>query len=130
MDIKQINEDLIYELHIKMPINEMAKINGVIEVHNEDDSSPEADQLKFAHFHYKGIHFKFSRNMPKNVQDVRKMIAFKREQNKIDDHELTELCKILKSRPIRKLAGKFDTVYECALATWEILNDRDVDYID
>lgn len=129
-DIKQLNEDLLYELHVAMPINEMAKINGVIEIHNENDDSPEADQLKFAHFHYKGIHFKFSRDIPKNVTQARKLIAFKREQTKITDKELTELCKILKSKPMRKLGNKFDNVYECAIFTWEILNDRDVDYID
>ncbi len=128
-NFKQINEDLIYEYHLAMPINEMAKINGVIEVHNEDDDSPDADQLKFAHFHYKGIHFKFSRKIPKNATQARKMIAFSREQNKIDDHELTELCKILRSRPVRKNTG-FKTVYEFALSMWVGLNDRDADFID
>ena len=129
MDFKQINEDLIYEIHMATPINEMAKINGVIIVHNEDDESEGMDQLKFAHFHYKNIHFRFSRNIPKNATQARRMIAFKREQSKIDDHELTELCKVLKSRPVRKHVSA-PTVYQYAMDVWVGLNDRDIDFID
>lgn len=41
--MKDINEDFIYAYHTNIPLNEMARINDVIEVHNEDDNSPEAD---------------------------------------------------------------------------------------
>lgn len=129
MNLKESNEELLYEIHTSIPINEMAKLTGDIEVHNENDNSPNADQLKFTHFHYKGIHFRFSRSIPKNATEARSMIAFRREQSKITDRELTELCKVLKSKPIRK-TGNFKTVYECAVTLWEFLNDRDADFID
>lgn len=76
-----------------------------------------------------GIPFKFSRTLPKSATQARKLIAFSKEQNKITDRELTELCNVLKSRPNRKEAG-VKTVYEYALALWAGLNDRDVDCID
>lgn len=126
---KELTEELLYNIHMLMPINEMATINNVIEVHNENDNSIQSHQLKFAHFHYEGIHFRFSRNIPKNASQARKMIAFSREQNKIDDFELTQLCKILASRPNRKNVSA-KTVYQYALDLWEGLNDRDADFID
>lgn len=130
MNIKKLTEDLLYELHIAMPINEMAKLDGGIEVHNEDDESADIEQLKFAHFHYNGIHFKFSRNIPKNATQARKLIAFNREQTKIDDHELTQLVRILNARPTRPRKTKAKTVYEAVIDIWELLNERDADFID
>lgn len=130
MDKKQLNEDLLYELHLAMPINEMARLTGGIEVHNEDDDSECANELKFAHFHWKGVHFRLSRNIPKNATQARKMIAFSKEQNKLSDHELTELCKILRSKPVKPNKNPFKTVYEQIIQIWETLNERDVDYID
>lgn len=130
MDKKQLNEDLLYELHLAMPINEMARLTGGIEVHNEDDDSACANELKFAHFHWKGVHFRLSRNIPKNATQARKMIAFSKEQNKLSDHELTELCKILRSKPVKPRKTNFKTVYDQIVEMWETLNERDVDYID
>lgn len=127
---KQLNEDMLYEYHLAMPINEMATLTGGIEVHNEDDDSQCANELKFAHFHYKGVHFRLSRSCPKNATQARKMIAFTREQNKIQDHELTELCKILASRPVKPRKTPFKRVYDQIIDQWELLNDREVDYID
>lgn len=130
MDKKQLNEDLLYELHLAMPINEIARLTGGIEVHNEDDDSEHANELKFAHFHWKGVHFRLSRNIPKNATQARKMIAFSKEQNKLSDHELTELCKILRSKPVKPRKTNFKTVYDQIVEMWETLNERDVDYID
>lgn len=129
-DIKQLNEEILYEMHMTMPINEMARLTGDIEVHSEDDESQYANELKFAHFHWKGVHFRLSRNIPKNATQARKMIAFSKERNKLDDYELTELCKILKSKPVKPRKTKFKTVYEQIIEVWETLNERDVDYID
>ena len=129
-NIKQLNEEILYEMHMTMPINEMARLTGDIEVHSEDDESQYANELKFAHFHWKGVHFRLSKNMPKNVTQARKMIAFSKERNKLDDHELTELCKILKSKPVKPRKTKFKTVYEQIIEVWETLNERDADYID
>lgn len=129
-DIKQLNEDLLYEAHMLMPINEMATLTGDIEVHNEDDNRPNADQLKFAHFHFRGVHFKLSRTCPKNAAQARKLIAFNKEQSKISDKDLTDLCKILRSKPIKPRKNSFKTVYDQILEIWETLNGREVDYID
>lgn len=129
-NIKQLNEEILYEMHMTMPINEMARLTGDIEVHSEDDESQYANELKFAHFHWKGVHFRLSRNIPKNATQARKMIAFSKERNKLDDYELTELCKILKSKPVKPRKTKFKTVYEQIIEVWETLNERDVDYID
>lgn len=131
MDKKQFNEDqLLYELHLATPINEIARLTGGIEVHNEDDDSECANELKFAHFHWKGVHFRLSRNIPKNATQARKMIAFSKEQNKLSDYELTELCKILRSKPVKPNKNPFKTVYEQIIQIWETLNERDADYID
>lgn len=129
-NIKQLNEEILYEMHMTMPINEMARLTGDIEVHSEDDESQYANELKFVHFHWKGVHFRLSRNIPKNATQARKMIAFSKERNKLDDYELTELCKILKSKPVKPRKTKFKTVYEQIIEVWETLNERDADYID
>ena len=127
---KELTEELLYNIHILMPINEMAKLTGDIEVHNEDDNNSESDQLKFAHFHYKGVHFKLSRHCPKNASQARKMIAFSKEQKKIDDFELTQLCNILNGKPIKPRKTPYKTVYEQIIDIWETLNDRDADFMD
>lgn len=130
MDIKQLNEEIIYTVHTTMPINEMARLDGDIEVHNEDDSSMDIEELKFAHFHWNGVHFKFSRNIPKNATALRKTIAFSKEQTKLDDFELNQLVKILSMRPTRPKKTKAKTVYEAVIDIWELLNNREVDFID
>ena len=53
------------------------------------------------------------------------MIAFSKERNKLDDYELTELCKILKSKPVKPRKTKFKTVYEQIIEVWETLNEND-----
>ena len=130
MDFKQLNEDVLYEYHKLMPINEMADVGYAVEVHNDNDNNTDADQLKFAHFHWQGVHFKFSKNLPKNATQLKQMIAFKRELNKLDDHELSKLVKILKSKPPINKFGKYNNVYEKALDYWMTFNEREIDYID
>lgn len=129
-DFKQINEELQYIYHTTMRITEMAKLTGDIIVHNEDDESLDNNELKFAHFHYNNIHFRLSRHIPKNATQARKMIAFSKEQSLINDHELTELCRILASKPVKPRKTHFKTVYEQIIEVWETLNDRDADFID
>ena len=34
---KELTEELLYNIHMLMPINEMARLTGDIEVHNEDE---------------------------------------------------------------------------------------------
>lgn len=34
---KELTEELLYNIHMLMPINEMARLAGDIEVHNEDE---------------------------------------------------------------------------------------------
>lgn len=122
-------EDLYYTIESKY-INEMARLTGDIIVHNENDNSIKTDQLKFAHFHWKNIHFKLSRKMPKNATQLRKLIAFDKEQKLISDNELTQLVKILKSKPIKPKITPFKTVYEQIINIWETLNEREADFID
>lgn len=56
------------------------------------------------------------------------MILFDSEKNRLKDHELNKLLGILKEKPIR--LRKYDTVYEALQAAWEVLNEREVVYIE
>ena len=129
MDVKQLNEEL-WIIQDEQNINEMAKIEKFIIVHNDREPGQDVDNLKFAHFHYNNIHFKFKQECPKNITELRQMIAFDSEQKKITDKELKDLLKLLQKRPTKTNRIKADTVYDLTIGTWEILNDRDPDYID
>ena len=129
MDVKQLNEEL-WIIQDEQNINEMAKIEKLIIVHNDKEPGQDVDNLKFAHFHYNNIHFKFKQECPKNITELRQMIAFDSEQKKITDKELKDLLKLLQKRPTKTNRIKADTVYDLTIGTWEILNDRDPDYID
>lgn len=129
MDVKQLNEEL-WIIQDEQNINEMAKIEKFIIVHNDKEPGQDVDNLKFAHFHYNNIHFKFKQECPKNITELRQMIAFDSEQKKITDKELKDLLKLLQKRPTKTNRIKADTVYDLTIGTWEILNDRDPDYID
>lgn len=129
MDVKQLNEEL-WIIQDEQNINEMAKIEKFIIVHNDREPGQDVDNLKFAHFHYNNIHFKFKQECPKNISELRQMIAFDSEQKKITDKELKDLLKLLQKRPTKTNRIKADTVYDLTIGTWEILNDRDPDYID
>ena len=94
MDAKQLNEEL-WIIQDEQNINEMAKIEKFIIVHNDRESGQDIDNLKFAHFHYNNIHFKFKQECPKNITELRQMIAFDSEQQKITDKELKDLLKLL-----------------------------------
>lgn len=72
MTIEKLNEEIILQLHSLAVINEMAKINKQIELRNEDDG----DTVKFAHFHFRGVHFKFMRKCPETKEDIVRMVAF------------------------------------------------------
>ena len=129
MDVKQSNEEL-WIIQDEQNINEMAKIEKFIIVHNDREPGQDIDNLKFAHFHYNNIHFKFKQECPKNITELRQMIVFDSEQKKITDKELKDLLKLLQKRPTKTNRIKADTVYDLTIGTWEILNDRDPDYID
>lgn len=129
MDAKQLNEEF-WIIQDEQNINEMAKIEKFIIVHNDREPGQDVDNLKFAHFHYNNIHFKFKQECPKNITELRQMIAFDSEQKKITDKELKDLLKLLQKRPTKTNRIKADTVYDLTIGTWEILNDRDPDYID
>ena len=129
MNIKQLNEQL-WIIQDEQNINEMAKIEKLIIVHNDKEPGQDVDNLKFAHFHYNNIHFKFKQECPRNITELRQMIAFDSEQKKITDKELKDLLKLLQKRPTKTNRIKADTVYDLTIGTWEILNDRDSDYID
>ena len=129
MDVKQLNEQL-WIIQDEQNINEMAKIEKLIIVHNDREPGQDVDNLKFAHFHYNNIHFKFKQECPRNITELRQMIAFDSEQEKITDKELKDLLKLLQKRPTKTNRIKADTVYDLTIGTWEILNDRDSDYID
>ena len=129
MDAKQLNEEF-WIIQDEQNINEMAKIEKFIIVHNDREPGQDVDNLKFAHFHYNNIHFKFKQECPRNITELRQMIAFDSEQKKITDKELKDLLKLLQKRPTKTNRIKADTVYDLTIGTWEILNDRDPDYID
>ena len=97
MDFKQLNEEL-WIIQDEQNINEMAKIEKFIIVHNDREPGQELDNLKFAHFHYNNVHFKFKQECPRNITELRQMIAFSSEQKKITDKELKDLLKLLQKR--------------------------------
>ena len=112
-----------YLQNITINQEEQANIEKII-IHNDRNS------LKFAHFHYNNVYFKFTEECPKNITQLKAMIAFKFDQKKISDKELTDLLKILERKPSGKKRGKYDCVYDLVIDTWETLNERDADYID
>ena len=129
MDFKQLNE-VLWIIQDEQNINEMAKIEKFIIVHNDREPGQELDNLKFAHFHYNNVHFKFKQECPRNITELRQMIAFSSEQKKITDKELKDLLKLLQKRPTVKRRAPYNNVYDYVLDTWETLNEREPDYID
>lgn len=129
MDVKQLNEEL-WIIQDEQNINEMAKIEKFIIVHNDREPGQDIDNLKFAHFHYNNIHFKFKQECPKNITELRQMIAFDSEQKKITDKELKDLLKLLQKKPSVKRRAPYKNVYDYVLDTWATLNDREPDFID
>lgn len=129
MDFKQLNEEL-WIIQDEQNINEMAKIEKFIIVHNDREPGQDIDNLKFAHFHYNNIHFKFKQECPRNITELRQMIAFDSEQKKITDKELKNLLKLLQKKPSIKRRAPYNNVYDYVLDTWETLNEREPDYID
>lgn len=129
MDFKQLNEEL-WIIQDEQNINEMAKIEKFIIVHNDREPGQDIDNLKFAHFHYNNVHFKFKQECPRNITELRQMIAFSSEQKKITDKELKDLLKLLQKRPTVKRRAPYNNVYDYVLDTWETLNEREPDYID
>ena len=71
------------------------------------------------------------RECPKTINDLRKMIYFKSEQNKINDKQLGDLLKLLKKKPTKQGKAKYNNVYDQVIDAWLILNEYiDIDYID
>ena len=130
IDIKQLNEEIAFVIQDTKAMNEMATIEKQIIVHNDKETGQIDDNLKFAHFHYANIHFKFRKNCPKNISELKEMIAFSYELKRIKDIELSKLLKLLNSKPTRNSRIKADTVYDYVITIWEGLNDREADYID
>ena len=127
MNIKRLNEEM-WKIQDNFAMNEMAKIEKVLIIHNDKEPGQEIDNLKFAHFHYNDIHFRFRQVCPKNITELKEMIAFESEKKKITSKELANLLKLLQRKPIRTRV-KADTVYDLTLAVWEILNEREADFI-
>lgn len=124
MSLENINEELLLQLHSFATINEMAKIEKEIELRNEDDG----DVVKFAHFHFRGVHFKFMRNCPQTKEDIIKMIAFpKKELQKLSSKDIKDLLKLLQ-KPYSKDSRL--NVYDACKIVWDSLHDREIDYID
>ena len=124
MNLENINEELVLQLHSLATINEMAKIEKEIELRNEDDG----DVIKFAHFHFRGVHFKFMRNCPQTKEDIVKMVAFpKKELQKLSSKDIKDLLKLLQ-KPYSKDSRL--TMYDVCKIVWDSLHDREMDYID
>lgn len=121
--LDEINEELALQLHSMATINEMAKINKQIELRNEDDG----DVVKFAHFHFKGVHFKFLSYCPQNKEDIMKMVAFKKETQKLSSKDIKDLIKLLNSKWDKNSSMN---VYEASIAVWGTLHDREIDYVE
>lgn len=124
MTVEKLNEEIILQLHSLAVINEMAKINKQIELRNEDDG----DTVKFAHFHFRGVHFKFMRKCPETKEDIVRMVAFpNKELQKLSTKDIKDLLVLLHSNWDKNSSM---TVYEACIAVWGTLHDREMDYID
>jgi len=120
-EIKQVIEELNRELdEALLLLNEMAKLDGGIIVRNDDDDK------KFAHFHWKNVHFDLTSEIPKNVTELRQRIHFDKELNLLSVRDLQDLLQLLHSKSQKKAGKGFDTVYEFTIAQWELLNERDI----
>lgn len=111
-------------------INEMAKLNNVIEVNNEDITNEAGDTLeKFAHFHWvynHDIHFKFSDRIPKNISELKLLIAFKDDLNQISNSELSQVLKEIQ-KPVMNGRYKNKIVFDAAKELWSTLHpNRDI----
>lgn len=121
--------DIAEELN-EQQLNEMALINGKIEVNNEDvvNINGETNE-KFAHFHWvykRKVHFKFSNRIPKNISELKKLFAFEDDSKLINDKELINVLKDLKSIvPNGTYSGK--TTFDAAKEHWATLHPtRDI----
>lgn len=124
MTLKKLNEEIILQLHSLAVINEMAKIEKEIELRSEDDG----DIVKFAHFHFRGVHFKFMRECPQTKEDILKMVAFpNKELQKLSSKDIKDLLKLLNKRYSK---NNQLNVYDACKIVWDSLHDREMDYID
>lgn len=128
-ELQKLNEEF-WIFKDSQNMNEMARIEKVIIVHNDREPGQDIDNLKFAHFHYNNIHFKFRQQCPKNITELKTMIAFNSEITKINNKALSTLLGILQRRPSGSLRGKYNNVYDYVLDVWETLNERNADFID
>ena len=129
-EAQQLNEVLSFTLQDTTCMNEMATIEKVIIVHNDREVGQVADNFKFAHFHFANLHFKFRRECPKNLLELKEMIAFPYELKRVKETELKKLLKLLNSKPTKKTRVVVDNIYDYTIFVWEALNDREVDYIN
>lgn len=110
---------------VVQPLLEMATLDGDIVVRND------GAETKFAHFHWKGVHFRFQRNLPKNSTELKNMIAFESEKNYLKPDDYKYLLSLLAKKPVKgNRRGNYKTVYDLAQDQWELLNERTLDYID
>lgn len=126
-ETKKLNEELdeesILEIHYLGSFSTMAKINKQIELASEDDG----DSIKFAHFHFKHVHFKFMKECPQTKEDIIKMVAFPKTQlQKLSTKDIEELLTLLHSKWDKNSSM---SVYQASIAVWGTLNDREIDYI-
>ena len=126
MDLKEILERLE-----KFTIDEMARINNLVEVNNEDITNEKGVVInkKFAHFHWlykRKIHFKFANRIPENIQELKKLLAFKSDKTGISDKELKKVLKDIHSE-FTDFDGETKTTYQAAYEKWEELHpNRDL----
>lgn len=128
-ELQKLNEEF-WIFKDSQNMNEMARIEKVIIVHNDREPGQKLDNLKFAHFHYNNIHFKFMQECPQNITQLKQMIAFESEKSKISDNDLRQLLKLLQRRPSNTRRIKAINVYDYTIGMWETLNERPADYID
>jgi len=126
MNIRELNE----QLKQLLTLNEMSKLNSVIEVNNEDKVNAKGEvQEKFAHFHWvynHNIHFKFSDRIPKNVTELQKLIAFEDDKKQISDSELKQVLKEIQ-KPVLNGKYKGKIVFNAAKELWQFLHpNRDI----
>lgn len=124
MNIKQLLEAL-------EQLNEMAIINGVIEVNNEDITNKDGSiTTKYPHFHWvydHKLHFRFANRIPNNKQELKQLMCVKFERDKISDKQLNKILKDLNSI-VSKGVFKGRTTYDVAFNHWQTLHPYRTDF--
>ena len=75
-------------------------------------------------FWYKGCRFKFSKNCPKSIIDLKNMLVYRQDIDVLTDTDYLYLEKVL------HLPSDYGIFYDELMETWKDLNEKDFIYLE